>query len=75
MFHEFLGFFLILTLRGYTVLQFEKMQAVCCTGLLRSSNLVYLESKNSAYFTGNLVQNLMNLVLNSKSDRKWPKNS
>ena len=32
----------------------------------------FLDGKNLTCFTCNLVQNLMNLVLSSKSVRKWP---
>ena len=38
------------------------------TGLLRSSEKVHLEGKKVACFTWNLVQNLMSLVLISKSN-------
>ena len=41
-----------------------------CTGLLRSSKLVILDGKNLICFIQNLVHDLMNLVLRSKSDRK-----
>ena len=42
-----------------------------CTGLLCSSKLVHLGGKNLTCFIQNLVHNLMNLVLSSKSNRKW----
>ena len=41
--------------------------------LLRSSKKVHLDGKNVAFFTQNLVQNLINLVLRSKSDKKLQK--
>ena len=64
-----------LTLRGSTVfLNFWK-KAGNFADLLRSSKLVDLGAKILTFFIQNLVQNLMNLVLSSKNDRKWPKNS
>ena len=35
--------------------------------------LIHLDGKNLACFTWNLVQNLMNLVIFSKSNRNWQK--
>ena len=55
-----------LTLRARTVLKcLKKYRQFCCT--------MHLNGKNLACFTGNLVQNLMNFFLSSKSDRKGPK--
>ena len=64
-----------LTLRARTVfLKFlKKCRQFRCTGLLRRSKQIHLDAKNLTFFFQNLVQNLLNLVLSSKSDRKWPK--
>ena len=61
-----------LTLRARTVfLIFEKKKK---KKKKNAGNFaVHLDGKILACFTENLVQNLMNLVLSSKSDRKWPK--
>ena len=60
----------ILTLGARTVFfVWKKHSKFRCTGLLRSSNLVHVDGKNSTCF----IQNLMNLILSSKSNRKWPK--
>ena len=63
----------ILTLRARTVLKFlKKYRQFCCTGLL-CSKLIHLDDIKLASFTSNLLQNLMDLVFSSKSNRKWPK--
>ena len=61
-----------LTIRARTVFfKFLKNRSQFrCTGLLCSSQLVHLDGKNLTCFIQNLVQNLMNLILRSKSDRK-----
>ena len=60
-----------LTLRARTVFKFlKRCSQFRCTGLLHSSKLVHLDSKNLTCFIQNLVQNLMNLVLPSKNNRK-----
>ena len=52
----------------------KKRSQFHCTGLLRSSKLVHIDSKNLICFFQNLVHNLMNLVLHSKIERKQAKN-
>ena len=52
----------------------KKRDQFCRTGLLHSSKLGHLGSKNLTCFIQILVQILMNLVLRSKTNRKWPKN-
>ena len=49
---------------------FKKCRQFCCTGLLRSNKLVHVDAKNMARFTQNLVQNLMSLLLASRTNRK-----
>ena len=49
------------------------MKVISLSGFLRSSKIVHLDGKNLACFTQNLEQNLMSLVLMSKSERKKPK--
>ena len=63
------------TLRARTVFKIflKERSQFRCTGLLCNSKLVHLDGKNLTRFIQNLVQNLMNLILSSKSNRKWPK--
>ena len=51
----------------------KKRSQFRCTGLLYSSKLEHLDGKTLTCFIQNLVQNLMNLLLSSKSNRKWQK--
>ena len=51
----------------------KKCKHFCCTGLLYSRKLVHFSQQKSGFFTHSFVQTLMNLVLISKSDMKWPK--
>ena len=63
------------TLRARTVFKIflKERSQFRRTGLLCNSKLVHLDGKNLTRFIQNLVQNLMNLILSSKSNRKWPK--
>ena len=60
-----------LTLRAHIVL--EKRKPFSCTGLQCNNKLAHFKGRNMASFTGNLVQNLMKLVSNSKSESTCPK--
>ena len=51
----------------------KKRRRFRCTCLLHSSKLVHIDGKNLSGFIQNLVQNLINSVLSSKSNRKWRK--
>ena len=46
-----------------------------CTGFLPTRKVAHLDGKNLISFIRNLVQNLMNLVLSSKSNRRWSENA
>ena len=58
--------------RAHCVLKvLKKCKHFRCTRLLRSIELVYLDYENLTCFSWNMLQNLMCLVLISKSNRKW----
>ena len=52
----------------------KKRRQFLCSGLLFSSILVHLEGTYLACYIKNLVRNLKNLVLRSKSEKNQPEN-